>query len=697
MQRPCLSIYFGRPLHILLIYPMNSMKKSISIPALVLACAFTAAPVNEAKVGLDIAAMDKAVKPSEDFYKYANGTWVKNNPVPPAETRWGSFDELREENNRKIKDLVEEVAKDNAAPKGSTRQQLRDYYLTAMDTVQLEKQDFEPLKPYLAKINNIQNKEQLLATTGELQRSGLRGMFRIYVTLDQKNSSRNIIYVAQSGLSLPDRDYYLKDDAKFTKIREQYAEHVTKMMTMIGRKTAADDAKVILKIETEMARSHMSRVDQRDESKTYNPFTIEKLKASAPKVNWDGYFAAVKCPVSYPMVVNQPAYMARLSQLVDSVSLNDWKTYLTWKTLTSAADNLSSRFENEDFAFYNTILNGQQQMKPRWHRSVNTVNGTLGEIVGELYIKKYFSAEDKKRVEDMVKNILEVYKTRIASLEWMSPETREKALIKLAAFNTKLAYPDKWKDYSKIDITRESYLGNNIRASEFFFDDMIADLGKPVDRTEWGMSPQTVNAYYNPTLNEIVFPAAIMQPPFFYSTADDAVNYGAIGAVIGHEITHGFDDQGSKYDGQGNLNDWWTEADRKAFDERAHVLVDQYGKFEALPGVFVNGELTLGENIADLGGVSVAHQAYLLSIKDKKKETINGLTPEQRFFVAYAQLWKGNIKDEALHQRIMTDPHSPGEFRVTGVVSNLPEFYSAFDVKEGDKMFRTDKNRAKIW
>ena len=676
---------------------MNTIKNLLAGPSLLLICAFTAAPVNSSKISLDLAAMDKNVSPRTDFYSFANGTWVKNNPVPAAETRWGSFDELREENNRKVRVLIEEVASDKAAVKGSSRQQLRDFYLTAMDTVQLEVQGYKPVMPYLEKVNAISDKTSLIQTSAELQRSGLRGIFRLYVTRDMKKSDQNIIYLSQGGLSLPDRDYYLKSEERFLTIREKYIAHVSKMLGMIGYKDPAGSARQILNLETEMAKASMSRVDMRDEEKTYNPFTWTELQNHAPSVAWKNYFSGLRCPTSYPIVVNQPEFVKKMSALVDSVPLATWKTYLTWRTLTSAADNLSSSFEKEDFNFYSTVLNGQQEMKPRWHRTVSAANGTLGEIVGELYIKKYFSEQAKQRVESMVKNILTVYQSRIRELDWMSPETKQKALVKLAAFRTKLAFPDKWKDYSKIEITRDSYLANSIRAAEFTFDDMISDLGKPVDRDEWQMTPQTVNAYYDPTLNEICFPAAIMQPPFFYADGDDAVNYGAIGAVIGHEITHGFDDQGSKYDETGNLKDWWTEADRKAFDARAKLLVDQYSKFEALPGVFVNGELTLGENIADLGGLSVAFQAYMLSLKDKEKVVMEGLTPEQRFFLGYAQLWKGNIKDEALHQRIMTDPHSPGKYRVTGVVTNLPEFYSAFDVKQGDAMHRSESKRARIW
>ena len=692
-----MSVRFGRLLPFALFYPMKMLKQSIVAPAFLLACAFTAIPGNDSQSGLDLAAMNKKVSPGQDFYEYANGTWVRNTPVPAAEVAWGSPNILNDENNKKIKILVEEVASDNAAAKGSTRQQLRDYYLTAMDTVQLDKQDYLPLKPYLEKVEKINSKQELIITSAKLQRSGMRSMYRMYVTRDLKNSSRNVIYIAQSGLSLPDRDYYLKSDDRFVKIRSAYVTHIGKMLDMIGRKNAAADAKVILNLETEMARASMSRVDQRDESKTYNLYSLNRLKVAAPAISWGDYFAALNCPANGAIVVNQPDYLVRLSALVDSVPLEDWKTYLTWKLLNSSADNLSSRFENEDFAFYGKILSGQQEMKPRWRRSINAVNGTLGEIVGELYVKKYFSPQAKQRIDDMVKNIISVYHTRINSLDWMSPETKEKALAKLATLRTKLAYPDKWEDYSKIDVDRDSYLANSVRASEYFYDDMLADLGRPVDREKWGMPPQTVNAYYDPTLNEIVFPAAIMQPPFFFPEADDAVNYGAIGSVIGHEITHGFDDQGSKYDGQGNLNDWWSDADRKAFDERAKMLVDQYGKFEALPGVKVNGELTLGENIADLGGVNVSYQAYQLSMKNKKKEVIDGMTAEQRFFVAFAQLYKGNIKPEALQQRIVTDPHSPGPFRVVGVVSNLPEFYQAFDVKAGDKMHRPDNDRARIW
>lgn len=672
---------------------MNKLKLAgISLFTLGL-CAFVAGD----KLGIDPKSIDKDVSPRDDFYTYANGTWVKNNPVPAEETRWSSFDILREQNTQKIRTVIDEVAADKGAADGTINQKIRDFYLTAMDSAKAEKEGYQPLQPALEKINAIANKEQLFRTIGELQRAGVGNTFGFYVHRDLKKSDRHIMYLTQGGLSLPDRDYYLKDDDRFAMIRKQYVTHVTNMLSKIGHKNAAAEAKTILALETELARASMSRVDLRNEEKTYHPYTSAELIKTAPSVKWAAFFTATGAGIENPMSVNQPEFFKRLNKLTDSVPLTSWKTYLTWHTLTSAAEFMSSDFVNEDFDFYSRTLNGQEVMKPRWKRSVAMTEGALGEGIGQLYVKKYFSEESKQRVQAMVGNLLAVYKSRISNLAWMGEDTKHKALAKLASFSTKLAYPDKWRDYSKLTIARKSYLDNELNANRFGFDYMIAKLGKPVDKTEWVMTPQTVNAYYEPTLNEIVFPAAIMQPPFFYADADDAVNYGAIGAVIGHEISHGFDDQGSKYDGHGNMQDWWTTDDRSKFEERTQKLINQYNKFEALPGVNVNGELTLGENIADLGGLNVAYQAYQLSLKEKQRETIEGFTPEQRFFLAYAQVWKGNIKDEALRKRIMTDPHSPGMYRVLGIVSNMPEFYAAFDIKPGDKMYRDENERAVIW
>ncbi len=646
--------------------------------------------------GIDIASIDKSVSPREDFYQYANGNWLRNNPVPADQPRWGSFDVLQEQNNAKILDLVKEASADNGAKSGSPRQMLRDFYNTAMDTVTIEKQGLSVLKPELEKLAALTNKSQLGAELAHLHMQGAGGLFSFYVYRDLKNSSMNICYATQGGLGLPDRDYYFKTDEKFVKIREEYMKHITNMLNMSGYKGAAEAAPKILAFETELAKVSMSRVDLRDEEKTYHKMDFAGLQALAPSFDWKSFMATGNMGTQYPICVGQPEFFKRMNQLIDSMPLSDLQAYLHWNIIRSSAGMLSSEFVNEAFNFNGRILNGTQQMRPRWKRVLGACDASIGEAVGQLYVEKYFSQNSKMRVKKMVDNLLAAYKVRIENLDWMSPETKKRALEKLSQFNTKLGYPDKWKDYSKLSITTDSYLMNVVRSNNFDWDDMVSKLGKPVDKTEWQMLPHQVNAYYEPTLNEIVFPAAIMQPPFFYADADDAVNYGAIGAVIGHEVTHGFDDQGSKYDGTGNLHDWWTSDDRDKFNARAKKLIDQFNAYEALPGLHVNGELTIGENIADLGGLSTSFDAYKMSLADKKGHEIDGLTAEQRFYLAFAQVWRGNFKEEYLRKMVMTNPHSPGNFRAY-TVTNFPSFYDAFGVKPGDKMYRGDDTRCKIW
>ncbi len=646
--------------------------------------------------GIDIASIDKSVSPREDFYQYANGNWLRNNPVPADQPRWGSFDVLQEQNNAKILDLVKEASADNGAKSGSPRQMLRDFYNTAMDTVTIEKQGLSVLKPELEKLAALTNKSQLGAELAHLHMQGAGGLFSFYVYRDLKNSSMNICYATQGGLGLPDRDYYFKTDEKFVKIREEYMKHITNMLNMSGYKGAAEAAPKILAFETELAKVSMSRVDLRDEEKTYHKMDFAGLQALAPSFDWKSFMATGNMGTQYPICVGQPEFFKRMNQLIDSMPLSDLQAYLHWNIIRSSAGMLSSQFVNEAFNFNGRILNGTQQMRPRWKRVLGACDASIGEAVGQLYVEKYFSQNSKMRVKKMVDNLLAAYKVRIENLDWMSPETKKRALEKLSQFNTKLGYPDKWKDYSKLSITTDSYLMNVVRSNNFDWDDMVSKLGKPVDKTEWQMLPHQVNAYYEPTLNEIVFPAAIMQPPFFYADADDAVNYGAIGAVIGHEVTHGFDDQGSKYDGTGNLHDWWTSDDRDKFNARAKKLIDQFNAYEALPGLHVNGELTIGENIADLGGLSTSFDAYKMSLADKKGPEIDGLTAEQRFYLAFAQVWRGNFKEEYLRKMVMTNPHSPGNFRAY-TVTNFPSFYDAFGVKPGDKMYRGDDTRCKIW
>ncbi len=673
-------------------------KITVTTAAVFLLSAFAGPEIPEsAKLGIDLKSMDKTINPREDFYMYANGTWVKNNPVPADEARWGSFDELQQKNQDKIKMIFDEVALDKNAATGTARQKMRDFYVTAMDTLAIEKQGIKPAQKYFDMVNSVKSNADITKVVAQLYTNGIGSCFVFYVHRDLKKSDQNVCYLRQGGFQLPDRDYYLKDDERSKGIRDEYVKHIKAMYKLKGDANPDAKAAAILKIETAMAEISKPRVELRDQEKNYNKWTAQELQSAVSNFNWKEFFTVTGAGNVESMIVGQPAFFERFNKMMDEYSIDEWKSYLDWKILTGAATFLSNDFVQEDFRFYNTILNGQTEMKPRWKEVIDVADGSLGEIVGQVYVEKYFSAKSKEKVNEMVKNMMAVYRQRIENLDWMSADTRKKALEKLSRFNTKLGYPDKWKDYSTLSIGRESYLENSLACNRWGFKFMMNKLGKPVDKSEWGMLPHTVNAYYDPTLNEIVFPAAIMQPPFFYPDADDAVNYGAIGAVIGHEITHGFDDQGSKYDGTGNLNNWWTDEDRTKFNAKTQLLVEQFNKYEALPGVFVNGELTLGENIADLGGLSVAYNAYQLSMKGKQKETIAGLTPEQRLFLAFGQVWKGNFKDEYLRKMVLTNVHSPGNFRAIGAPSNMTEFYEAFGVKAGDKMYRDDNVRAKIW
>lgn len=673
-------------------------KLSVLTTAVVVLSAFSdSGPTETARLGVDLNSMDTKVNPREDFYMYANGNWVKNNPVPSDEARWGSFDEVNRENQNRIRAIFEEVAEDNSAAAGTARQKMRDFYLTAMDEATIEKQGLNPVRPMLDKVSSMKSKADLAKTVAELYKNGIVSSFAFFVHRDLKKSDQNICYLRQGGFQLPDRDYYLKDDERSKNIRDEYVNHIRAMYQLRGDANPDSRATAILKVETAMAEISKPRVELRDQEKNYNKWSIAQLQSAAPKFNWAEFFAVTGTGKVETMIVGQPAFFERYNKMIDEFSIDEWKAYLDWKVFTGAATFINKTYLIEDFRFYNTVLNGQEEMKPRWKDVLEVADNSLGEIVGQVYVEKYFSSKSKERVNNMVKNMLAVYRQRIENLDWMSADTKKKALEKLSKFNTKLGYPDKWKDYSSLTISRQSYYGNFIACAQWGFKDMISKLNKPVDKTAWNMLPHEVNAYYDPTLNEIVFPAAIMQPPFFYPEADDAVNYGAIGAVIGHEITHGFDDQGSKYDGQGNLNNWWTADDRTKFNTKTKLLVEQFNKYEALPGVFVNGELTLGENIADLGGLSVAYNAYKLSLNGKKSDGLAGLSAEQRFFLAFGQVWKGNFKEEYLRKMVLTNVHSPGNFRAIGAPSNMTEFYEAFNVKEGDKMYRDESVRAKIW
>ena len=654
---------------------------------------------NEKKqIGVDLAAMDTtAASPCNDFWNYANGTWLANNPVPKSETRWGSFTVVQKRNNKILRKICEEAQVANG-DEGSNMQKIGDYYTCAMDSNKLNTDGIKPVQSYLDKIDAIKSSSELELTGLELAKIGVYGPISLYIGQDAKESETHSVHIGAGNIGLPDRDYYLKDAKRYVRFRSLYVEHVTKMLKFSGYtdEKAGKAAKAILKIETQLAEAMLTREERRDPEKTYNKMGIEDLKKISSNVSWKLVFDNIGIDPD-SVVVSQPAYLKSTNSLLAKVNLEDWKSYIRWHFMSIVATKLSDEISEEDFDFYKKILRGQKERKPRWKRALGAVNGGLGEVVGQEYVKVAFREETKARLNIMVDNLLSAFKERLADITWMSDGTKDKALDKLNTFNRKLAYPDKWKDYSSLKVTKESYVGNYLRANRFEFNDMMAKYGKPVDHSEWGMSPQTINAYYHPLLNEIVFPAAILQPPFLNPDADDAVLYGTMGAVIGHEFTHGFDDMGSKFDAQGKMANWWTSEDREKFMAKANLIVDQYNNFEAADSAFVNGQLTLGENIADLGGLTIAFQAYQTSMKGKVKPVINGFTAEERFFISFAQVWKSNITEEFIRNMVKTNPHAPAKFRVIGTLSNMPEFHETFGCSEGDLMYKDPAERASIW
>jgi putative endopeptidase len=676
--------------------------KNVKIVAIALASiALSAFVYQRHTAGIQLEGMNRKVKPQDDFFQFVNGNWLKNNPIPQTESRWGNFNILNENNMETLRNILEDAAKDDAAIMGSVRQKVRDFYRIAMDTLKLEREGTQPARVSLKRVESLTDKKQLGSLLGSFHRMGIGAFFGMYVSLDVKDNTKYVVWFSQGGLSLPDRDYYLKQDAKSKKIREEYLVHLRTMYNLFGYNDADAEraANSILKLETGLAEVSMTRVENRNMEKKYNKRALADLRKQWNNLYLDEYLNETGLSAKLPdtVIVAQPAFFEYLNTTLVNEKLETIKDYLRWKVMNDAAGVLNDAVSKENFRFYATVIQGTKEQKPRWKRVVASANSMIGELLGQEYVKVAFSEESKRKVNEMVDNLREAYRIRIENLDWMSEETKQRALDKLASFNRKLGYPDKWKDYSDLRIMTDSYLANQYRSATFNYDRMMDKLGKPVDRTEWGMLPQTVNAYYSPVMNEIVFPAAIMQPPFFDPKADDAVNYGAIGAVIGHEFSHGFDDQGSKYDAKGNFNSWWTEEDRKKFEARTKVLVNQFNSYQVLDSVFINGELTLGENIADLAGLTVAYDAYMISLKGKKKQKIAGFTPEQRFFIGFAQVWRGHARPEYIRNQVVTDPHSPQQFRVYGTLVNMPQFYAAFGVKKGHKMWLDEDKRAKIW
>jgi len=653
----------------------------------------------QTKKFIDPANMDLSVKPGDDFYTYASGTWIKNNPVPAKETRWGSFNELRDFNINAVKSLVEDAAADKSAPAGSVKRRVGDFYTAAMDSATIEKLGYTPIKADLAKIKQIRNIQGVLDQVAYMRTNGLGGgMFGLGVGQDRKNVNKYMVNISQGGTTLPDRDYYLKDDARSVKIRDAYNTYMVTLFTLTGStaEEARQKAATVYKIEKQFAEAQMSRLEMRDPYATYNKLTVAELNKKTPDINWTTYLPKFKIKNQDTVLVSSPKFMASLDGMLKSIPVEDWKTYLEWNILKGSASSLSSPFVKASFAF-TQAQTGQKVQTPRWQRMSSLTDGTIGELLGQLYVAKYFKPEAKERMNQMIVNLRKAFEIRIKGLEWMSPETKQKALAKLNAFTPKVGYPEKWKNYDGLVINKDTYFQNLRNASVWGYNEMVNQLGKPVDRKRFGMTPPTVNAYYSPTLNEIVFPAGILQFPFFDPNADDAVNYGGIGAVIGHEMSHGFDDSGSQYDAAGNLKNWWTAEDKAKFDAKTKALGEQFDAYTVLDTVHVIGKLTMGENIGDLGGLNAAYTAFKMTKQGQSNEKIDGFTPDQRFFLAWAQVWRGNILPESAAQLIKTDPHSPGPYRTIGAPVNMDAWYEAFDVKPGDKLYKKPEDRIRMW
>ena len=659
------------------------------------AAAVAPAPVS----GIVTANVDQAVRAQDDLFRHVNGNWLKTTEIPADKSNYGSFTKLADDAQAQLKDIIEASAAAKNAP-GSEAQKVGDFYNSYMNEAKREELGLKPIEPYFAEIEALKDKSALAAWFGKAQRDGVGTPIAMFINNDEKDTSKYISYFYQSGLGLPDRDFYdvkKKSDEKSQAIRDAYVKHIETMFTLAGQKDPAAAAKRIYALEEKIAQGQWDRVTNRDPQKTYNKVETAKLNTLTADFDWTAFVGGLGLANEAHVVVAQPTYISELGKVIKAGSLDDWKLYAKWRVLAGAAPVLAKAFDDENFNFYSKTLRGTQEQQPRWKRAVQTIDGAIGEAVGKIYVEKHFPPEAKARMEKLVQNLLVAFGQGIDGLEWMGADTKKAAHEKLGKFTYKIGYPDKWRDYSALEIKADDLLGNIVRATQFEYDRNINKLGKPIDRSEWFMTPQTVNAYYNPTMNEIVFPAAILQPPFFNMAADDAVNYGGIGAVIGHEIGHGFDDQGSQYDGDGNLRNWWTEQDLAEFKARTSKLVAQYNAFEPLPGKHVNGEFTLGENIGDLGGLTIAHKAYLLSLNGQPAPVIDGLSGDHRFFMGWAQVWARKYREEELSQRLVTDPHSPSEYRSNGTVRNIPEFYSAFGVKEGDALYLKPEERVKIW
>ena len=683
--------------------------KSLSIftcllgPVILLSCDASEESKLPEGVGINVSFMDTTVKPSEDFFRYVNGGWMERNEIPADLGAYGSFTELREANQTVLLEILRKAGENEQYKKDSDQRKAADFYTAGMDSLMAERAGVSVVQPYFDRIDAAQNTKDIQEYLEQDAMQGGSAFFNLAVFPDLKKSDRMTAYVTSGGIGLPERDYYLKTDEKSKEIRQKYVEYIANLFTLAGGDSAEakKQAEIVLNVETRLAKAMLSKEDSRDPYKSYFPKSAEDLNKLAPAIDWKDYFRSLDIKLD-TVIVTEPAFLEEYSKIVSDTRLTDVKTYLRAGLLRSAAPFLSHAFVQESFNFNSKYLTGVEKMRPRWKRVLATTNSLIGEAIGQLYVDETFPPEAKHKAQALVENIKLAFADRIRQLEWMSDSTKEMALRKLNTFNVKIGYPEKWIDYSSLEVSKDpeeaSYFRNVVNANIFESKRQLTKLGKPVDKEEWSMTPQTVNAYYNPLFNEIVFPAAILQPPFYDYRADEAVNYGGIGAVIGHEISHGFDDQGAKFDAEGNLKNWFTEKDLSSFEERGKKLARQFDKYEPLPGVFVQGQFTLGENIGDLGGITAAYEGLQRFYRENKKPgLIDGYTPEQRFFISWATIWRTKYRDEALRTQVLTDPHSPGMFRANGPLTNFPPFYEAFNVKEGDKMFRPDSSRVKIW
>ena len=672
---------------------MKNIKISLLAAALVMA---SCAKKEELTSGISVKNMDTKVKPGDNFANYVNGAWLKTMKIPADKASYGAFDLLYDQSQKDVKAIIEEAAKGKNA-EGSNEQKIGDCYSSFMNRKDRDSKGMAPIQNELKAIDAIANYDDLASFFGTANRTGISIPLNISVYSDFKDPTKHILITWQSGLGLSEKEYYSSTDAKMVDIRKKYVSHVEKMFQLSGMPNAAESAAKIMALETSIASQHMKKEDTRDMMKLYNKYATADLKTVMPDFNWSAMMTKAGVEKEKDIVVTQVDYLKNLNNIIKTTPIDTWKTYLKWGLINRSAGILTTELDNQNFEFYSKTLNGTEKQEEDWKRAVSTVNGSLGEVVGKVYVEKHFSPEAKERMVTMVKNLLKAYAESIKKLDWMSAATKKEALNKVDKFMIKIGYPDKWIDYTSLKIAKNDLYGNTQRAMEFEYKRTLDKLGKPVDRAEWGMTPQTVNAYYNPSLNEIVFPAAILQPPFFDLKADDAVNYGAIGAVIGHEIGHGFDDQGSTFDGSGVLKNWWTPADLQAFKSKTGALIAQYNEFKPFPDLNVNGAYTLGENIGDLGGLSIAIKAYKATLGGKEAPLMDGFTGMQRVFLGWGQVWGEKTREEAIRSQIARDPHSPAKYRINGVVRNIPEFYEAFNIKPTDSLYLAPEKRVKIW